>query len=229
MSATPPYETFQFDAIRVTKVTATGAPSLGANKGYFTKSVVKGAASLVKGEGQRSTLRRGDGRVCATSKTETDILAALVKLELCALDAGLISLLTGNLLLTSGGTSMGFEQLGPSDAADNGVILECWTKAWDTSRQAQPTVLTPNLAWFHWVFPWYKPYLEEIVFDNAHNSIPLAGESESNPHTTINGPYDDWPSYVTANGGITRPYGVWLDDDLPVTAEGFLTVSALAS
>lgn len=229
MAAAPPYETFQFDAIRATRVTSSGHPKVGANYGYFTKSVVKGSVALVKDEGQRSTKRRGDGRVCATSKTDTDILAAALKLELCALDAALISLLTGNVLMSSAGTPMGYEQLGPADAAYDGVIFECWTKAWDVNRQATPTILSSGLSWFHWVFPWYKSFLDEITFDDAHNSIPLSGESESNPFTTINGPYDDWPAYVTANGGITRPYGVWLDDDLPTVSEGFLTVTALAS
>lgn len=229
MAAAPPYGPFQFIAVRATLAAANGAPVPGADNGYFAKQVVKATVGLDVEEGERKTLKRGDDSVCRTSKGKTTILGASLAIELCNLDAALIALTTGALLISEGSTPMGYEVLAPDDAAPDGVIFEGWSKAWDSDRQATPTVLGNDVGYFHFVFPFWEPQLGEIVLDTEHNSIPVSGNSSKNENITINGPYDDWPDWVVDHGGITRPYGVFLDDALPDLDDGPLTVTALAS
>lgn len=228
MATTPPYGSFQFLALRATKATAVGAPVPGANQGYYTKGVVDAKLSPDIETGEEDTLKRGDGAICATSKTDDITKRAKLDLNLCALDAALISFLTGSLVINDSGVAAGFEILGPDDDTPNPCILEGWTKAWDNSVQASPAVLGSLPAYWHFVFPAYKGNVGDLSLDSKHNAIPITGTSDASAHATINGPYDDWPAYVATYGGITRPYGVFLDTALP-SSEGFLTVSGAAS
>lgn len=228
MSATPPYSTFQFLALRVTQATAAGHPVPGANQGYFTKAVVDAGVDLDIQSGAEDTLLRGDGLICATSKDDDVIKRAKLDLNLCNLDAALISMITGALLYNDSGTPAGYQVLGPNDAAPAPVILEGWSKAWDGSVQAAPSVLGSVSTYWHWVFPLYRAQLSKVALNSKHNAIPVSGVSDVNAFATVNGPYDDWPAYISAAGGVTRPYGVFLDSALPAV-EGYLTVTGAAS
>lgn len=230
MATTPPYGSFQALALRATVCDEAGHPVLGARKGYFTKGVVDILAGVVLEKGDRDTLKRGDGHVCQTSKEDDVVVAGKVELNLCSLDAAMIGFLTGANVFSASNIALGYEVLGPEDTPMVGVILEAWTKAWDNSVQATPsgTTLGDNVAYFHWVWPKFKGAVDDQKLDQKHNAVPIVGESVKNSHTTANGPYDDWPTYVAQQGGVTRPYGVFLDTALPST-EGYLTVTALAS
>lgn len=230
MSAAPPYEAFQALCLRATKIDAAGHPVPGANNGYLLHAVVDVGVEPDIEDGAEDTLKRGDGAICATSKEDDVIKRANVDLNICSLDAAFISLVTGAVLFSDAGVPMGFEVLGPDDAAPAGVILEAWSKAWDNSVQAAPDALSNAAAYFHWVFPRYRAQIGKVTLDTKHNAVPVSGVSESNSFATINGPYDDFPAYIVAAGGVTRPYGVFLDDTIPdEDDDGFLTVTALAS
>jgi len=227
MGATPPYGTHKFAAQRVTKINAAGNPIVGANNGYFTKQVVEGTIGVDKEDGSRETLRNGMNRVCQTSKADDEILGSTLEVQYCVLDAVIIHFMTGARLMVSGAVPAGYEILGPGDAAPNGVIWEGWTLAWDNDQQAVPTIVG-DVAYHHWVIPRLKAQVDDIDINTEHTPIPVTGAGSSNDEATVNGPYDDWPAWVVANGGITRPYGVFLDD-LPTNPEGYLAVTALAS
>lgn len=224
----PPYGTFQFAAMRLTKVDNAGNPRVGSNLGYFHKGVVDAKIDVDIESGDEDTLKRGDGQICQTSKEDDIIKAATLDLNLCSLDAQAIHFLTGSTLYSDSGVPMGYQILGPDDAAANGVIFEGWSKAWDGDNQAAPTILSGAVAYWHWVLPWFKGQIGAQTLDRKHNSVPITGRGTTNSEATVNGPYDDWPSWVSLAGGVTRPYGVFIDS-LPVTAEGLLNVTALAS
>lgn len=228
MAGTPPYSPFQIVAYRLTQADAVGHPVPGANKGYFAKQVVTVQIGVDVEEGAEETLKRGDGAICATSKEDDIIKRATLSKELCVLDAAAISFLTGALIYADAGVPLGYEVLGPSDDPPDGVIWEGWSKAWDNNKQAAADALDNEATYFHWVLPLLKAQIGNITADTKHNTIPITGNCSGNDFATINGPYDDWPDYVAARGGVTRPYGVFLDT-LPDEDEGYLTVTALAS
>lgn len=229
MSSAPPYETFQAMCLRATKIDPAGHPVLGASNGYQLHAVVDVGVDLDIEAGAEDTLKRGDGQICATSLEDDIIKRAKLDLNLCALDAAFISLVTGAILYADAGVPVGYEVLGPDDTPPNGTILEAWSKAWDNSVQAAPTILGA-VAYWHWVFPAFKGTMGKVVLDTKHNAVPVSGTSGMNANATVNGPYDDWPSYIATAGGVTRPYGVFLDTHLPDEAnDGVLAVTALAS
>lgn len=228
MAGTPPYSPFQIVAYRLTKATSVGRPKVGSDNGYFAKTVVTVKIGVDVETGDEDTLKRGDGQICATSKEPDIIKRATLSKELCVLDAAAISFMTGALLYEDGSSPVGYQVLGPSDAAPDPIIWEGWSKAWDNGKQAAADAVDNEATYFHWVLPLLSSQIGDITADTKHNTVPLTGTSPGNDFATINGPYDDWPDYVSAAGGVTRPYGVFLDT-LPTSDEGFLDVTALAS
>lgn len=228
MGAAPPYGTFQVAAQRVALLTSSGAPDAGAKNGYYTKGVVDVGVDLDVQTGAEDTLIRGDGEVCATSRDRDIIKRSKLDVNLCALDAALIALSTGALLISDGLVPMGYQVLGPDDGAPPPVCYEVWSLAWDNSVQATPTVLSDEVAYWHWVFPAWKGNVGKNTLNAKHNAVPLTGLSSVNPNITANGPFDDWPAWVADVGGITRPYGVFLDS-LPTSDEGYVAVTSAAS
>lgn len=228
MSGTPPYGEFQAIAIRVAKLDATGKQVAGAKNGYYTKAVIDVSPDLDIQTGAKDTLTRGDGQVCATSQDNDIILRSKCDLNLCNLDAALIHLATGAQLFEDAGVAAGFQVLGTDDDAPNGVCLELWAKAWDNDVQATATVLSSANTYWHSVWPNYKGQLAKRTVNAKHNAVPITGSSASNSNITANGPYDDWPLYIAQAGGITKPYGVFLDT-LPDLTEGYQVISVSGS
>jgi hypothetical protein len=228
MAGTPPYAPFQVNAYRLTQADAVGHPVPGTKKGYFSKQVVTVQIGVDKETGDEQTLKRGDGEICATSKDRDIIKRATLSMELCVLDAAAIAFLTGSILYADAGVPLGYQVLGPSDDAPDGVIWEGWSKAWDNNKQAAADAVDNEATYFHVVLPLLTASLGNLTLDTKHNAIPITGECAGSDFATINGPYDDWPDYVAAAGGVTRPYGVFLDT-LPTQDEGYLNVTALAS
>lgn len=228
--AAPPYGAFQALALRATVIDAAGHPVPGSKKGYLLHAVVDVGIEPDIQAGAEDTLLRGDGQVCATSKDDDVIKRAKVDLNICALDSAFIGMATGAPVINDSGVAAGFEILGPNDSSPAGVILEAWSKAWDNSVQAAPDILGNAAAYWHFVFPRFRGQIGKVTLDGKHNAVPVSGVSEVNEFATINGPYDDWPAYVATAGGITRPYGVFLDDNIPdESTDGYLTVTAVAS
>lgn len=228
MAGTPPYSPFQIVAYRLTKCDEVGHPLVGVGNGYFAKSVVTVKIGVDVEEGAEDTLKRGDGAICATSKEDDIIKRATLDKELCVLDATAISFMTGASVYSDGGVAVGYQVLGPNDATPDPIIWEGWSKAWDNNRQAAADAVDNDPTYFHWVLPLLSSQIGDITADTKHNTVPLTGNSPGSDFATVNGPYDDWPDYVVNGGGVTGPYGVFLDV-LPGSAEGLLTVSAAAS
>lgn len=228
MGATPPYEPFEAMGIRTTLLNAAGHPIAGANNGYFSRQVVKFMPELDIDKGKRQVLRRGDNQVCATSRTQDVILGSLLDLELCTEDSALIAQLTGSIPYTSGSSQMGFQSLESIDPYPNGCLVELFCRAWDNVLQATPSALGSAPAYFVYVLPWFRGQLQKLTVDGTHNSVPISGWSDPNPHAVLTGPYQDWPTYVSNGGGATRPWCTFLTSTFPST-EGFLTVLAAGS
>lgn len=224
------YTPLQLCATRVALLDTAGSPDNGASNGYITDAVIKADFSPEIEEGDEFTLKNGCGNICATFKDNDRLKRVTIDLELCHLDAELISLLVGGTLIQSGGDTIGYMFPGVDDNPPPGVCFEAYQKAWDNSAQGTPPFLGGNTAgWIHWVFPKVKFQISDWTEENEFTVFTLTGFAEENPRITQNGPYDDWDPAVVAMGGITNMGGWFLDDTLPTAQCGFVSVTSAAS
>lgn len=221
------YTPLQVCALRVAKLTNTGAPDPGVSNGYISDALIQADLGIELEEGDDFTLKNGCGSSCATFKDCDKIKRATIEMELCQLDSELLSLLIGGTLFSDSGDTIGMRVPQLADACPNGVSLELWSKAWNGSAQATPDFLGGStIAYFHWVLPKVQFQLGDVTLENEFVRIPVTGFGEENENLTIDGPYNDWQTGVAAGGGVPSALGWFLDDTLPTAQCGFVEVPA---
>lgn len=175
---------------------------------FAVGGVIKSDASRVVDTGQTDTQRDGDGNVCNT-KTNPDVVTGIRgSLELCVFDAELIEVLTGARLLTSGGTTIGFEEPSAS-ATQRKIEFHTWSRAWSGSGQA-----AAPYNYLHAVYFATKWRLGDTTFEENALKIPLSFTGESNLNINI-GSFDDIPPLVVGDGFSAQ----FLANDVPVATD----------
>lgn len=213
---------------RVAALTAGGAPDDGADSGYVTDALIDAQIGFEIEEGIDLTQKNGCGAICQTFKGDDEIKRATITLNLCTLDFELMWLMIGGDLKVVGGDTFGWEIPKLSDPAPNGFSLEIWAKAWDGAQQATPPSTGSNAAYFHFVFPSVKAQIGDFTMEGENFTIiQINAFSSENENLTVNGPFDDWPVAIAAQGGITAAMGVWLESEalLPDAECGFIPVT----
>lgn len=218
------FSSLQAVRMRLAKLTAAGAPMTGANNGYVSDALIDVTVKVEITAGDEFEQKNGSGNICAVFKDCDRIKRLTIDMNLCQLDANLISFLTGADLFTSGGNPIGWQYPSVSAACPNGVALEVWTKAWDSTQQAVPAFTSPSVAYWHWVFPKTAFRLGDVKMDNSIMVVPVSGTGSENTSITANGPYNDWPAAVSGPGGVTRVGGVFLDSSIPTASCATITV-----
>lgn len=212
--------------LRVSKLSSSGAPLVGAANGYVTDSIVSLQAAVNVQTGDEFTQKNGCGNIAQYFKQCDRIKSLTLTMNLSQLDANLISFLTAGQLLSSGGTAIGWQYPGVTDACPNGVCVEVWTKAWDSTQQATPAFTTGLAAYWHWVFPSTAWTLGSVQLDNSIMVVPVTATASENTNITSNGPFNDWPGPIAATGGITKVGGVFLDATVPTVSCATIAIPA---
>jgi hypothetical protein len=212
----------------VALLNADGSPDDGASNGYITDALIDADIGLQFAEGDSFELKNGCGSVCATFEDCDKLKGAEVTLNLCKLDAELMSLLVdASTLFTQGGDAIGWEAPPLSAPCPNGVSLELWALAWDLDQQALPPYLggaTPG--YYRFFFPRMRFRPGDWTLENEFGVTPVVGKAYPNSAMFDSGPFGDFPTGVTAGGGIHNLYG-WMIDDAPPDAQcGFIEVPA---
>ena len=220
------FGSLQVCALRVAKLVTSGAPDPGASNGYISDAIIQAGVSVELEEGDDFTMKNGCGAICQTFKDCDRVSAANISLELCQLDSELISLLLGTSVFDDSGDTIGTRLPAVEDACPAGTSLEVWSKAWDGTEQAVPTTTSPDVAYWHWVFPRVKWSLGDFTLENDFATISAEGIGEENDTLTVDGPYNDWPAAVAAGGGVPTVMGWFLESTLPTAVCGFTTVPA---
>lgn len=214
-------------ALRVARLETNGAPDSGASSGYISNALIQADLGLEIEEGLDFTQKNGCGSILVALKQPDKIKRATLSFDLGLVDAELLSLLVGGDLFTSGGDTVGWQTPDYDDAEAQPVCIELWSQAQDGDVQATPTALSNAAAYFHWVLPKCQFVVENIPLRGEESTVlTVTGNGSSNPNITVNGPYNDWPSYIANAGGITKPLGFFLDDEMPTTDCGFTAVPA---
>lgn len=220
------FASLQACAIRVSKLTTAGAPNAGSTNGYVSDALVSVQASVNLQTGDEFTQKDGCGNIAQYFKDCDHIKSLTFTMNLCQLDAQLISFLTEGTLFTSGGNGIGFEYPAVTADCPSGVCFEVWTKAWDGTQQAVPTFTSPDAAYWHFVFPKTQWVLGNIQLDNSIMVVPVTGQGFENSSITANGPFNDWPAAVAGQGGVTAVGGAFLDATLPTASCATIAVPA---
>jgi hypothetical protein len=136
-------------AIRLTRLTASGAIVTGPSASYVTKKFVSLGFTPEYETGDEFTTKAADGSVCVTWKAPDTLKRVTLSIALCDPDPEFTEMISGGTLLSSGGLSVGYKApLVGVDATPNGVAIEVWSIANVSGRQAGT-----NPYW-HWVFPY---------------------------------------------------------------------------
>jgi hypothetical protein len=219
----PCLSSIRAERLRFSRLAGSGAPLAGPTNGYVSDAQVSIDVGLEIEEGDEIIQKNGGGRLCASFKDVNRVKNATLDIELCQLDVELLALATGGTVI--GDPPSGFMPPSGQQSLENPVCVETWTRAWDGGSQATlPDGTTP--AYWHFVFPNVKFTPGEFTLDENTHIFPISGTSQENQAITPNGPFNDWPAGVQTVGGITRVYGVFLDDEPPDTQCGGIAVPA---
>lgn len=173
--------------LRAAKLDATGATPAGVSSMYVTDALVRFTWSQEVEGGLDLMQRKGNGDLCVLTKTADIVKRYNCTLDVCSPDPELESLLTGALLLTSTGATvgMGAPRLG-HDPVPNGVSLEMWSQAIEGDA---PPATDP---FFWWAFPKIKfEKIEQRILEAGILANSYTGYMYENPGWG-NGPNNDW-------------------------------------
>lgn len=217
------YGSVNVQALRVTPLTAAGAPDVGSNA-VVTQSTLTIDYDLDIEEGEEITVKNAAGLICLSKQGEDSIKRADVDLTLCQLDFELLELMAGGTLHLDMTTPVGYSVKKSDAALQNPVCVEGWSLAWDGTTQAVDGMQNP--LYLHWVFPLCRFVPGAGTLEEGAFEIPLSGTSDENGLLTTNGPFDDWPSNIVGEN-IDAAVNVFLDTAVP-SVFGTIAVPAQA-
>ncbi len=212
--------------VRVALLDSTGAPDAGSENGYVTSNPISIAMTPVVEAGDEFTLKTGDGSICASFRDCDKVKGNDPVVTLCQLDAQLISLMTGSTPFEDGDGVMGLKWPHLDNECQVPVSLEWWTYAHDGKAQA---TLNGAGQYLHFVIPKVVFVFGAQTFENGILSVVLNGKGEENALITLNGPFDDWPAGVVAEGGADSAFAYWRESSLPAAACDYIAVTSAAS
>jgi hypothetical protein len=174
-------------AVRVTRLNSDGTTASGASASYVLNSFIRVSFTPEYEEGDEITEKTASGEVCVTFKAPDTLKRVNLELAICNPDPEFTEIVSGGVLLSSGGESVGWAApLIGADANPNGVSLEVWSKA-----VVNGSVAGTN-PYFRWVFPYVqiRPSGERVI-ENGLLANTFEGFGVGNTGWG-DGPQDDW-------------------------------------
>ena len=173
--------------MRLTRLSASGAPLAGPNSMLVTSALTQASFTPQKATGQEIEQRNASDEVCVYYKAPDTLKSINFSLTLCTPDPQVSELLAGGTVLTGdGGAPVGYAapQVGV-DGNPNGVSIELWSRAIIDGAQAS------DLPWMQWVFPRESLSQDQSDFANAAQLPAFSGAGRTNPNWGA-GPAGDW-------------------------------------
>lgn len=210
--------TIKCAAIRAGVLDAAGAPEPGSANLYVAPAVLVGFTPQIPDREDFEQLD-GEGNTCAkfTGPPKPPDSADMA-MNLCALDAELIQMLTGGTLVTSGYNTIGY--LAPTDDTinANGVFFEAYAYAWNGRQRA---LVGSAPAFWRFTFPKTTWQVGQIQLENGISVIPLTGVAEPNSGFATGLTDDPFPVDMGE-----APYGWVLTDSIPTVECGAQALAA---
>lgn len=167
-------------ALRVTRLTPSGAPASGAEASYVTSKFVSVSFTPEFEAGDEFTQKAANGTVCATIKAPDTLKRINLSIALCEPDFEFQELIAGGTLLedTVDGDLITVGWKAPPigvDATPNGVAIEVWSQAVSGGKRAG---INP---YFHWIFPYAQMHMAgDRVIENGLMASNFEGWSVGN-------------------------------------------------
>lgn len=214
------YGSARISRVRISELDPdTLAPLAGSDNGLVIDHQILLSFDPVLRTGEEIEQTNGDGELCISLQEDDQLKRWTVRLQVCRIHPVLDAKLTGASLITDSGSPVGMQAPSAGVALSNPVCLEAWTRAIEVTAQAVAPVTSPDLSYWHFVFP----YLHGCVpgsteLNSGAHLFEYNGRADENSAITANGPFNDWPDYVADAGGITKGYGKFLDGPPPDSA-----------
>jgi len=172
--------------MRLSRLSATGAPIVGPDNLYVTDSLVRVNYTPRYETSDPVTKRNGRGRLCLNVPGTRQFAGMDLTIEVCEDDPALTELLQGGSVLTTGvGADVIGYQFPGADDADATFGLEVWTEAWTGDSR------DPALPWFRYAFPLCSVSQGERSASAEPDENTYEGTASANA-AWGDGPLGDW-------------------------------------
>jgi hypothetical protein len=213
-------------AMRISRLDADGSLAAGPNNAYITNNPTSLGLNPNIKAGLDEDVVGGCGCVCVSYKGPDTLKRFDLDFEFCALEPGLIEILTGSPIVMDDsdvpvpiGASFP-NQLNCSDPQQPPFAIEAWAQGFIDDRQAPDPA-----SYIRFVLPMAFANFDSWVVSNQFLLPKLKGYTRSNPTWPADGSiYDDYPA-----GAELGALGGWFQDSadhVPVAECAYQTASS---
>jgi hypothetical protein len=190
--------------IRVTRLDACGNPDPGASAVVVSKRVSTVTIDEVTDDGTNIRERNFGDELCIVDDAFTQIIGYTADIALCGVDPDLVSLLTGQPVVTNAaGDIVGFDATTTVDLDSFGFAIEVWSRI--ANSACDPSGFRP---WGYTVFPFLKGgRLGGFSFENGAVQFTISGAQTRDGNGWGVGPYDVDRDDVSAPAPLNTPLG----------------------
>jgi hypothetical protein len=224
------YAQVRGSVIRVTRLDACGVPDPGASAVVVSKRVSTVTIDEVTDDGTNIRERNFGDELCIVDDAFSQIIGYTADIALCGVDPDLVSLLTGQPVVTNaGGDIVGFDATTDIDLDSFGFALEVWSRIAGSACDA-----SGFRPWGYTVFPFLKGgRIGGFSFENGAVQFTISGAQTRDGNGWGVGPFDvdrdetSAPSPLASALGVNTHYrNILVTLDPPAASCG---ASALAS
>lgn len=185
--ATQCYAQVRGSVIRVTRLDACGNPDPGASAVVVSKRVSSVTIGEVTEEGTNIRERNFGDELCVVDDSYTQTVGYTADIALCGVDPELVSLLTGQPVVTNAaGDIVGFDATTSVNLDSFGFALEIWSRIAGTD--CNEAGFRP---WGYTVFPFLKGgRVGGFSFENGAVQFTIAGAQTRDGNGWGVGPFD---------------------------------------
>lgn len=191
--------------IRVTRLDACGNPDPGLSAVAVSKRISTITIDEVTDDGTNIRERNFGDELCIVDDAFTEVIGYSADISLCGVDPDLISLFTGQPIVTNAaGDIVGFDASSDINLDSFGFALEVW------SRIAQGACDNDgNRPWGYTVFPFFKGgRLGGFSFENGAVQFTISGAQTRDGNGWGVGPFDVDRDESSLPAPLYTPLGV---------------------
>lgn len=191
--------------IRVTRLDSCGNPDPGASAVVVSKRVSTVTIDEVTDDGTNIRERNFGDELCIVDDAFSQIIGYTADINLCGVDPELVSLLTGQPVVTNAaGDIVGFDATTNIDLDSFGFSLEVWSRI--AGAACDPSGFRP---WGYTLFPFLKGgRIGGFSFENGPVSFTISGAQTRDGNGWGVGPFDVDRDETTAPSPLNSAIGV---------------------
>jgi hypothetical protein len=213
-------------AMRVAQLHSDGSIKAGAF-GFVTTSITQAKIGTTNDTVNEVIRRNGCGTIVTTVAAQTLVKGSAFSVDLTVWDRELLQLMCGGTVLRKAGAASGYKSPKLLDGQSDPCCIELWSKSWNGSTQAISPASTPSASWHRWVLPEVFCYIStQFTLTTGDTIFTINGDGVENPNISADGPFSDWPAWVSGTGGINSAFGEFDDNTVPVASTALATVAA---